>query len=768
MKSKSFSLIVFLVLVESVHAQTDGLLTHHKTPAGVEYSTWARTKVRPAPTLFILSSTAKETLGNRYYRQCGNQLAERGFVCVSVDLPCHGKQQRKSEPGGLAGWSARAAKQQDFVAESNARLSAVLDHLIKSGVSDPARIAVCGTSRGGFLAIHFAAHDKRVGCAAAFAPVTALQALREFHKIRDLPFVRTLALSKQVNRLAGRSIWIVIGDQDERVGTDRAIKLARELTKVSRAKKLTSQVVLQVQPEPRGHTTPVGSPESAAKWIYQQLVSKPSATATKPIDIGSRRELLVDHFLIDRLDRMRLTLHRPRPREVAMRFDRPWEGNTCGYPTVLRDGDKFIMIYRAHGMTWDGGKLRMEYSPLVCYAESRDGKRWTKPNLRRHRLLGGLAKGVKDPLNNNILYPGSSFSGNFSPFIDTRPGCPPAEKFKAVAGTYRTGLHLFTSANAIDWKKSKGAVFKRGVLDSHNVVFYEPRQKKYVLYYRTVVKRMRSISRATSLDLRNWSKSQPLQYPGSPRQQMYTNGIHPYHRAPHILIGFPTRYTARKITGNISSLEPVTLRKELAAAYARVGSDLSDGLLMTSRDGLRFRRWDEAFIRPGVEAGPSASRWMYGDNYQSYQLFETSSDRSGAPNELSILIREGYWRKNGGHLRRYTLRLDGFVSARAPFTGGELLTKPLRFKGSRLTINYSTSAAGSLRVELQDNKGRALPGFTIDDCVASIGDSVKHTVRWKHGTDVSALAGKSIRIRFVLRDADLYALQFLPATRPKN
>ncbi|GIT28597.1 MAG: hypothetical protein Ct9H300mP1_06430 [Planctomycetaceae bacterium] len=85
---------------------------------------------------------------------------------------------------------------------------------------------------------------------------------------------------------------------------------------------------------------------------------------------------------------------------------------------------------------------------------------------------------------------------------------------------------------------------------------------------------------------------------------MYTNGIHPYHRAPHILFGFPTRYTARKITGQIRSLEPVDLRKELAAAYARVGSDLTDGLFMSSRDGVRFHRWDEAFMRPGPEPVP--------------------------------------------------------------------------------------------------------------------------------------------------------------------
>ncbi|MBG86360.1 MAG: hypothetical protein CMO80_05600 [Verrucomicrobiales bacterium] len=248
-------------------------------------------------------------------------------------------------------------------------------------------------------------------------------------------------------------------------------------------------------------------------------------------------------------------------------------------------------------------------------------------------------------------------------------------------------------------------MIRRGRLDSMNTMFWEPRLNRYVIYYRTVVGGYRSISRTTLTDLVEWSESVPLDYADSPRQQMYTNGIQPYHRAPHILFGFPARYTARKMTDQIRSLEPVELRAELTAAYARVGSDLSDGLFMSSRDGIRFWRWDEAFIRPGPEAGPSASNWMYGDNYQSHGLFETASDREGAPNQLSMLVREGYWRARDSRLRRYTIRLDGFVSVRAPYAGGELVSKPLCFIGSRLTLNYSTFAAGSMRVEIQDPRG---------------------------------------------------------------
>lgn len=493
------------------------------------------------------------------------------------------------------------------------------------------------------------------------------------------------------------------------------------------------------------------------------LGSSFSGTVTwgaEPIDIGSRRELFVDRYLIDKLDGARLTLHHPQAREVAIRFDQPWEGNTSGYPTVMRDGELFRMIYRGHRMTWESGKLQMSHSPVVCYAESRDGINWTKPDLRKFPLLGKMAQQVSDPLANNIVWPGSPYSGTFVPFLDTRPDCPAPEKFKAIGGNYKTGLHLFTSPNAIDWTKSDEAIFKQGALDSMNVMFFEPREGHYVLYFRTVVEGIRSISMATSSNLRDWSQPIALEYPGSPRQQMYTNGIQPYYRAPHLRFGFPTRYTARPMTDKLRALEPLKLRVELTNAYARVGSDLTDGLFMSSRDGVRFHRWDEAFQRPGPESGAAHSNWMYGDNYQSYGLFETASEFAGSPNIISMFFSEGYWREGQTRARRYTIRLDGFVSVQAPFRGGEVVTKPIVFDGDQLQINYATSAAGSVRVEIQDTDGKPLRDFTAQDCLEIVGDSVEHTVRWKHGTNVSSIAHQPVRLRFVLKDADLFSFQF--------
>lgn len=114
-------------------------------------------------------------------------------------------------------------------------------------------------------------------------------------------------------------------------------------------------------------------------------------------------------------------------------------------------------------------------------------------------------------------------------------------------------------------------------------------------------------------------------------------------------------------------------------------------------------------------------------------------------------------------LRRCTLRLDGFVSVSADWKGGRLLTKPLIFDGGALRLNFSASAAGSIRVEIQDSNGRPIKGFAREDCGPIFGDTVSRTVTWKSGANVSALAGEPVRLMLELKDADLYSFRFAPA-----
>ena len=94
-------------------------------------------------------------------------------------------------------------------------------------------------------------------------------------------------------------------------------------------------------------------------------------------------------------------------------------------------------------------------------------------------------------------------------------------------------------------------------------------------------------------------------------------------------------------------------------------------------------------------------------------------------------------------------------------SGGELVTKPLTFSGQELHLNFATSAAGSIRVALRRPDGSPIPGFSIADCNDVFGDTLDRAVTWKSGSDVGGLAEKPVRLHFQLKDADLYAFQFV-------
>ncbi len=237
-----------------------------QTDRGVAFSILGPVPTAPAPTLFIFALDAERTLSDTLYRRCGNQLAKEGFLSVSVDLPCHGRERRGNEPDGLDGWRHRVDAGSNPMAELNDRLRSVLDHLIARKLTDPENVFACGTSRGGFAALHFAAADARVKGVAAYSPVTELSALREFEGQAESETRLALALSNHLDSLVSRSIWIMIGDRDQRVSTDAAIRFARKLSARAAEKSLPSKVELHVCPSD-GHHAPKSAEELSARWI---------------------------------------------------------------------------------------------------------------------------------------------------------------------------------------------------------------------------------------------------------------------------------------------------------------------------------------------------------------------------------------------------------------------------------------------------------------------------------------------------------------------
>ena len=538
-------------------------------------------------------------------------------------------------------------------------------------------------------------------------------------------------------------------------------------------------------------------------------------------DIGSRRELFVDEQLIERLTgEARLRLHEPKPEPETFVTDAPWEGSGSGYVNLFQDGDRYRMYYK--GVQIDpfseyDKKRDKSYLAAVplCYAESDDGIHWRRPNLGLNAFEGSKENNI---VMLNGMIPGIDLdAGAAAVFKDGNPAAPADARYKAIVHSRspKRGLLVLKSPDGLRWSLlHPEVVITEGAFDSQNLAFWDPTIGKYRAYWRyfsrdpreatlalnsggvtphaasgpalsygrsidgaAVHLGVRAIRTATSKDLIHWEDMANLRYGDAPEEHLYTNQVHPYHRAPHLLIGFPTRYAepelpegvmddvrrpagpeqTRQWSPSMRALPELEHREMRASASERYGSALTDTVLMTSRDGVTFRRWMEAFLRPGIER-PGA--WNYGQLYMVWHAIETRSRFPGAPNELSLYAGEDYWTGNSMVLRRYTLRLDGFVSASAPYSGGELVTKPIRFSGAELRLNFATSIVGRVRLEIQEPDGRPIPGFSLAESDAMFGDTLERAVTWRRSADVSRLAGRAVRLRFVLKDADVYAFQF--------
>lgn len=496
-------------------------------------------------------------------------------------------------------------------------------------------------------------------------------------------------------------------------------------------------------------------------------------TSTAPIDIGSRLELFVDDYLIDRLiGGATLQLHHPEPKEVVVTHDAPWEGNGCGYHSIFQDGDTYKMYYKA----WqhEHASKAPTHSIYCCYAESDDGIHWERPNLGVHEFENSrdnnivFIRGLMDGVNADAGHP--------AVFKDENPDVEPNALYKAIIRTVKPtkGLLVFKSPDGIHWSSlTKTPVITDGAFDSQNLAFWDKTQNEYRAYWRAFVEvpegtdtlthqdvvpgSIRAIRTARSKDMINWYDQKDLAYVDSPHEHLYTNAIKPYYRAPHLFIGFPVRYVDRGWSGTMKALPELKNREWRSSIRERYGTVLTEGLFMASRDGVNFKRWNEAFLRPGIER---KGTWNYGHQYIGWSVVETKSALEGAPNELSLYAVEDYWTGTSCNLRRYTLRIDGFVSVNASMDGGELITKPLIFSGKNLMINFSSSAAGDVKVELQDENGDPIPGFTLGECPPVFGDSLERIVKWGKDSDLSSLAGKPVKLRFVLKDADLFSFRF--------
>jgi len=472
--------------------------------------------------------------------------------------------------------------------------------------------------------------------------------------------------------------------------------------------------------------------------------------ASDPIDVGSDKQLILDGRFLATSKDVTLKINPPRKTgELILRREHPWESATLNWFNVLQDqgridrSAKYRMWYEAYDI--DGWPTADDTS--FCYAESRDGIKWTKPELGLFAYKGNK--------RNNILFRqiGTSKQGNRSRvhgtgvFID--PKASPQRRYKAVGqgifARQKKPPHRIAgmvSPDGLKWTRLSQPICNV-FADSQYSGFWDPSRKRYVLYGR-VGGRGRSLGRSDSADFSHFN---PLKLVSQvddkdpPNSDLYNSAVMKYPYAPNVYVMFPSLYQHK--------------------------ADTLDIRLAVSRDGVRWSRPDRktAFIPLG-----KPNRFDSGSLYMGQGMIRVADELwlyySGSPlrhngAELKDLTKP----KNARAYSRVVMRLDRFVAATAGVRGGAFTTPPLRFIGKQLRLNVQVHKGGKVRLGLLDKDSRPLPGYSVDDCQPIVGDSLSKPVTWRTGRDVSARAARPTRLRVELIDAKLFGFQFVSGNK---
>ena len=484
---------------------------------------------------------------------------------------------------------------------------------------------------------------------------------------------------------------------------------------------------------------------------------------TGPLSVGSQKQLFIDHKFIAAKEDITLAVNPPVKRpEPVLKSDKPWDAFALIYFSVGQNSDLYKMWYQAFDNDqWGGGVPRM------CYAVSKDGLDWEKPNL-------GLVE-YQGSKENNILLQGSSKLAYV--FID--PHGTPEQRYKMLSGIGTTRVR--TSPDGIHWKLHPQIVWNPP-WDTQKQAWWDSRINKYVVQTRVQLKAenalpfpfvspiqsdppviapklhrpVRALGRVEMDDImKPWPVDQVQTVMTAdeldpPNSDIYhPGGVYPYPYAADAYFMFPWVY------------------QHFQPDESPVGNDgLLDTQFAASRDGVHWMRYDrKPYITCGLPGEPdcgmvAAQGPVVRKGHYLYQYYGGWPWTHGGFRVLSQQERQN--KANWG--RRFVgvviQRLDGFVSADAPYSGGWLLTPPIVFDGNRLELNVNVGAMGVAQVEIQEADGKPIPGFALDDCGRILFNDVAYTVQWNGKSDISSLAGRPVRLKVFMRSAKLYAFQF--------
>jgi len=459
--------------------------------------------------------------------------------------------------------------------------------------------------------------------------------------------------------------------------------------------------------------------------------------ANDPLNIGNRKQLFIDDRFIAKSDRIELRLNQ------AQKMGR-----------IVDESGKYIYQHVSRVFE-DQGKIRLYLgADHLDVMESDDGMHF--------KQIGSIPNGILPTI---FLDPHESDPAKRYKLFRVQHGEPFNRETDGVFAHYSADGLNFTEA---------GRVLPY-YTDNPQVVWWDARINKYVIYTRALAlnnENQRRIARIETDDL-----LKPWPYTASPDDKMfftianttvvlqadseddpfsdiYYNAATIYSEAQDAYFMFTALFR------HFSPQRQPFIRPKAPGQWEDFG--LLEVQLAVSRDGINWQRpsrepyfptgladeWDRwyAVMSPGyVKRG----------NYL-YQYY-VSSGRT----HDSVVLRPEYDSVTDlGGIGMVKQRVDGFISADADHKGGWIETPLMTFSGKRLRLNIDTGSMGTGYVELRDADGKPIPGFTLADCEEVGGNFIDQAVYWKGSPDVSALAGKPIRIYFKLTRAKLFSFVF--------
>lgn len=511
------------------------------------------------------------------------------------------------------------------------------------------------------------------------------------------------------------------------------------------------------KPSATDHKTPASSPVTASKPnLSSSGTPSPSKQTTASdanvilppgvLNVGTRKQFFIDRLLVERSQNVRLAVQPPTKIGVAVDTDKPWDEGRIIYPSLVQDEKGEYRIYYYATAAGKNGQLGKRF---FAVATSKDGIHWVKPEL-------GLV-GFEGSKANNLL---PTHYGHV--FID--PNAEPDKRYKILHVDCKVGY----SADGYRWSYVPNMRQAPYIGDSHNVAFYDPNLKKYVVYLRSWTRqpKMRLVSLLTVDDILKpwdirptddqsfwiWGKDKSpvisdelpvvlaLDEKDPPGTDIYTPGVELYPWGDSIYLAFLTVY--RHDDRRTSNDGPIDVQ------------------LAVSRDGKNFTRPDRRPYFPlGIQGVDGDAGCIYGvpgmirdgDRiYQYYAGFNGTHHGHVYMDDVRHLSR----------IYRVEQRLDGFVAAEFDYVGGSLTTPSMAVAGKQLVLNIDCSAAGMGKVELQDGDGRPIAGYTLKDCDWIACNRTAARVTWKGNANLPDR--QIVRLRFDFRGTKLYAFQFMP------